>query len=265
MSSILRPTPEQRTRRLIVLVSAVIAVLVPAVQALAGLGQSQAEFAADSDATLRVAGWAFSIWTLIYLAILAYAIRQVLPQTGESDLIRRLGWPSAASFLLIAGWIVAAAADAELATIVIIWAALLVLLVPLLAVAEEARRTPRWDRDRWLTLWPLGLLAGWLTIAAPINVLTILTGDGTLPAALPPLGWALLAVIGVVLAGLAVTWKLRLLAYPLPIVWGLVGVFAAEQARNPTLAFSALAGAAVLLVGAVILSYGLRRGVDRAA
>lgn len=265
MSSIIRPTPAQQTRRLIVLVCAVVAVLVPAVQMLGGMGQSQAEFAADSDATLRVAGWAFSIWSLIYLGILAYAVRQVLPATGESVPINRLGWPSAAAFLLIAAWIVAAAVDAEIATIVIIWAALLILLGAMLTIAGEIRRTPRLDRDRWLTLWPLGLLAGWLTIAAPVNILTVATGNDALLAALPPLGWALLAVVGVVFVGLAVTWRLRLLAYPLPIAWGLIGVFTAEQARQPTLAFSALAGAVLLLIGAVVLAFGLRRGVEKVA
>lgn len=91
MSSIVRPTPAQRTRRLVVLAAAVFAVVAPIVQNLAGLGLTQAEFAADGNTTLRVAGYAFSIWGLLYLGILAYAVRQVLPQTGESTLINRLG------------------------------------------------------------------------------------------------------------------------------------------------------------------------------
>ena len=90
MSSIVRPTPAQRTRRLIVLAAAVFAVVVPLVQNLAGLGLTQAEFAADGNTTLRVAGYAFAIWSLIYLGLMAYAIRQALPQTGESPLISRM-------------------------------------------------------------------------------------------------------------------------------------------------------------------------------
>ena len=46
MSSTVRPTPAQRTRRLIVLAAAAFAVIVPAVQIFADLGLSQAEFAA---------------------------------------------------------------------------------------------------------------------------------------------------------------------------------------------------------------------------
>ena len=109
MSSIIRPTPGQRTRRLVVLAAAVFAVVAPIVQNLAGLGLNQAEFAADGNTTLRVAGYAFSIWGLIYLGILAYAIRQALPQTGESDLITRMGLPSIVAFFGIGLWIVIAA------------------------------------------------------------------------------------------------------------------------------------------------------------
>lgn len=263
MSSIVRPTSPQRTRRLIVLICAVFAVLVPAVQSLAGLGQSQAEFSADGDSTLRIAGWAFSIWSLIYLWILAYAVWQVLPQTGESDLVNRMGWPSAVAFVLIGAWIIAAAADAKLATVVIIVAAMLSLVIPLLANAREVRLTPARDQDRWLLLWPLGLLAGWLTIASAANILIVATAQGVLPAALSPTGWAVLAVVVVVAVGVLGVWKLRLLAFPLPISWGLIGAFAAEQDRNPTLAFTALGAALLLLLVSVLLVFQLRRGIER--
>lgn len=264
MSSIIRPGPRQLGRRLIVLAAAILAVLIGQGQALLGWGQSPAEFSADSDETLRVAGYAFAIWAVIYLAILAYAVRQALPATGESDLLRRLGWPSAAAFAGIGLWVIAAALDLEWATVLLIFASALALIVPLLAWARDVRAAGPADRDRWLTLWPLGLLAGWLTIAAPVNLLTVLTGNGDLPPLLSPTGWALAAVILVTAVAVAVTWRLRLMAYPIPIAWGLIGVFVAEQARNPTLGFAALAAALIVVVVAVVLVFRLRRDVARA-
>lgn len=263
MSSIVRPTPSQMTRRLIVLGAAIFAVVVAQAQMLLGWGQSPAEFAADSDATLRVAGYAFSIWGVIYLGLLIYAVRQVLPQTGESDLIHRLGWPSVVAFLGIGLWIVASAADWEAATLVLIFGSLLALLIPLLLNARTIRTLGRMERDRWMTAWPLTLLAGWLTVASPLNLLTVATGNGALPAALPPLGWALAAVVAVVIVALLVTWRLRLMAYSIPVAWGLLGVFVAEQERNPTLGFSALAAALVVLGGALVIVFQLRSGVER--
>ena len=43
----------------------------------------------------------------------------------------------------------------------------------------------------------------------------------------------------------------------------LIGAFAAEQERNPTLGFAALAAAIVLIVAGVLLTFRLRPGVER--
>lgn len=263
MSSFPPPTPAQRTRRLVVLASVVFAIAVPMVQNLAGLGLTQAEFAADGNSTLRVAGYAFSIWGLIYLGLLAYAVRQALPQTGESTLVNRMGWPSAVAFFGIGLWIVVAALDLKAASVIIIFAALIALLAPLLAYSGAVRGLGRTDRDRLLLVWPLSALAGWLTVAAPLNLITTLTALQALPQALSPDGWAMIAVVATTGVALAVTARLRTLAYPLPTAWGLLGAFVAEQTEKPAVAFTALAAAVVLLVGGVLLAFRLKPGVER--
>ena len=264
--SIVRPTSAQTARRWVVLACAVFAVVAAYGQMAVGWGQTPQEFSADSDATLRVAGYAFSIWGLIYLGLLVYAVRQVLPQTGESLLIHRLGWPSAAALLGIGWWIFASAFDWEWATVVLIFGSLFVLLVPLMMNAGAIRALGRTDRDRWMVVWPLAMLAGWLTVASPVNLLTIVTGNGDLPASPSPTVWAMLAVAVVALTALVVTASLRMLAFALPVAWGLLGAFVAEQERNPSLAYAALAAAvAVLVVGAIVLTFRLRRGVERPA
>ena len=263
MSAIDRPTPAQRTRRLVVLAAAVFAVVVPVIQRLGGFGLSQAEFAADGNQTLQVAGYAFSIWGLLYLGQLIYAGRQALPQTGESVLINRLGWPSAVALFGIGMWIVAAALNLKAASVVIIFASLLALLVPLLVNAGTIRATGVMDRDRWFLIWPLAALAGWLTIAAPLNLITTATAFDALPAFLSPTAWAIVAIVVVILVVIEVTLYLRTMAYSLPIAWGLVGAFVAEQERNPVLGFTALGAAFLLFVAAVILVFGLKRGIER--
>lgn len=264
MSSIVRPTGPEQTRRFVVLVATVFAIAAGQVQQLGGFGQTPAEFAADSDATLRVVGFAFAIWGLIYLALAAYAIRQVLPATGESDMIHRFAIPSILALLGIGAWNFAAAFDQEVATIVIITTALLALLVPLPRHAALIRSLSRGDRDRWLVAWPLALLAGWLTVATPVNIVTVATGNGDLPTLLSPTAWALLAVLIVVLTGVLVTWRTRLLAFSLPIVWGLAGVAVAEQARNPVLAYVTAFEAVLLLIVAIVLVFRVKPGVERA-
>lgn len=246
-------------RRLAVLAAALFAVAVGYGQVLSGQGQSPAEFAADSDATLKAAGWAFAIWGLIYLGLLAYAVRQALPRTSDSPTLRRLGWPSAAALAGIGAWVIAAALDLETLTIVLIFASALVLIAPLAGGGPMFRALPARAPDRWLGLWPVAALAGWLTIAAPLNLITVLTGNGDLPAGASPTSIAQGAVVAVALVGVAMAARLRTLAYPLPIAWGLVGVFAAEQARNPALATTAVGAAAAVLAASVLLAALNRR------
>ena len=261
--SIVRPTASQQTRRWIVLGTAIFAIAISQLQMGLGWGQSAAAFAADSDATLKVIGWAFAIWGVIYLGLAIYAIRQVLPQTGESDLIHAFGWPSVLAFAGIGLWIVAAAFDWEVATIVLIFGALIVLLIPLLTNARRIRALSMGDRDRWFTVWPLSLLAGWLTIAAPVNLITVATGNGDLPAALSPTLWAIIAAAAVSLVAVLVTWRIRTIAYGLPVSWGLVGVFVAEQSRNSVLAFTAVIAAVAVLVIDVVIVLAQRRRIER--
>lgn len=262
--SILRPSSSQMTRRLIVLATVIFAIAISQIQMVMGWGQTAAEFAADSDTTLKVAGYAFAIWGVIYAGLLVYAIRQALPNTGESEMINRFGWPSILAFLGIGWWIVAAAFDWEVATIVLIFGSLIVLLIPMLTGAPAIRALSRTDRDRWMTVWPLSLLAGWLTVAAPVNLITVATGNGDLPTMLSPTVWAALAIAIVVAVALLVTWRVRTVAYSLPIAWGLLGAFVAEQERNMPLAIIALAAGVVVLIGAVLLAFRLKSGVERA-
>ena len=119
------------------------------------------------------------------------------------------------------------------------------------------------DRDRWFLIWPLAALAGWLTVAAPLNLITTATAFDALPAFASPTTWASIAIMVVLLVAIEVTLYLRTLAYSLPIAWGLVGVFVAEQEQNPTLAYPALVAAFILVVGAVIVTFGLKRGIER--
>ncbi|WP_253189182.1 hypothetical protein [Brevundimonas sp. LM2] len=59
---------------------------------------------------------------------------------------------------------------------------------------------------------------------------------------------------------LIVTWRTSLLAYPLPVSWGLLGVFVAERAKgNETLAYGALAASGILLALALLITLGLRQ------
>jgi|JI9StandDraft_2_1071091.scaffolds.fasta_scaffold37193_2 hypothetical protein len=233
-------------RTVAIVLAAVIAAGTPIIQALTGtLSVGQSDLVTSGDATLRAAAYAFSIWGLIYGALLAFAVYQALPATQESPSLRRLGWPSVVAMLGCSAWLVATTYDARLATVAIIVVSAAVLCVPL------ARRYPVQHRiDFWLICAPVSMLAGWLTVASAINTLTVLTGFGVIDAVSAP-AWAAAGVALVAIIGLWLTSVSRNWVYPLPIAWGLVAVGVAEQADRPLVALMAVISA-VGLVGMAI-------------
>ena len=61
-------------------------------------------------------------------------------------------------------------------------------------------------------------------------------------------------MIVAVVAALLVTARTRVWTYPVPIAWGLVGVFFAERSEgDDVLAFSALAAAFLIAIGAAVM------------
>ena len=233
-------------RTVAIVAAALFAVGTPIVQWLTGtIAVGQTNLVNDGEQTLQAAGYAFSIWSLIYLGLLAYAAYQALPSTRETPGLRLLGWPSVIAMAGCGLWLIAATFDAKWATVAIITVAAASLCIPLAKRYHVQTAT-----DFWLIAAPLSLLAGWLTIASAINTLTVLTGVGVITEATAP-AWAAAGILIVLLVGAGLSFASKNWVYPLPIAWGLVAVTVAEQADRPMIAGFAAACALVLLGMAV--------------
>jgi hypothetical protein len=229
-------------RKVAVVAAVAFAIGSPAVQAATGWGLSPAEFSAEGDETLRAAGYAFAIWSLIYAGLAAFAVFQFLPRTDGSRAVNRIAWPAALAIAGSGAWIWASAADSDGLTVAVILGSAVA------AIAAVVRGLGASSLgERLLAVWPVALLAGWLTVASAINALTSLTDLGYIPQGrrLP----AALAGLAVVVA--VTVWVLQRArdpVYALPVAWGLVAVFVAERGDSPIAGWTALAAAALVLL-----------------
>ena len=232
-------------RTVAIIAAAAFSVAVPLTQFALGMTPTgETDLVRDGDTTLEAAGYAFSIWGLIYAGLVSFAIFQALPSTRETPGLRALGWPSAVAMAGCGLWLIAAVYDIKLATMLIIIGSAAALCIPL------SRRYPvQHQIEFWLVAAPLSVLAGWLTIASAINTLTVLTGWGLINVSTAP-GWAAGGVIAVVILGAGVAAASKNWIYPLPIAWGLAAVWVAEQTDRPIVAIMAAAGAALLVATA---------------
>ncbi|WP_426033558.1 hypothetical protein [Cypionkella sp. TWP1-2-1b2] len=193
--------------------------------------------------SVQPAGYAFAIWGLIYLWLIAHAAFGVIKRRGDLAFVKP-AVPLTLSVALGTVWLAIAVASPIPAAVVIV--AMAALAVYAYVIADPAQ-------DRWLLSAPLAIYAGWLTAASAVSTGVILAGYGILPDTT-----AALAMLGIVLV-IGVTVQINrpnLPIYGATLVWAIVGIVVKSWGVNPTVAYAAVAGAVLM---ALVTAAQLRR------
>jgi hypothetical protein len=100
---------ETLLRRILVVMLALAQLILPQILFFKGFEiQSQMPPQSPELNPATPAGYAFSIWAVIYLGALAYAVYQVLPSQASNALLQKIGWLTAGGYVLCCAWLVAA-------------------------------------------------------------------------------------------------------------------------------------------------------------
>jgi len=185
------------------------------------------------DPPVQPAGYAFSIWGLIYGMLLAGGVFGLLKRRIAPDWDRgRL--PLAISLLIGTPWLAVASRDAIAATVMI-------LLMAAFAIIALARAPAR---DRFWFQLPMALYAGWLTAAAFVALASTSAGYGLITDSL---GWAYIGIGAAFVVAVLVLWRLpQAPEYAFTVVWALIGIIVTNGTLNAGVSLTAAAGAIVL-------------------
>lgn len=206
------------------------------------LGPSNGEISARYPTLIVAAGYAFAIWGPIFLLDGGFALGQALTR-NDSPRLRRIRQLTAAGFALTSLWMVVFAQQWFWLALAVIWLSLGCLLAATWMVSTT-RNQPRGPWWQWL---PLSLHAGWLSLAVFLNTAQVVVAFELLPTRIM-LPWTLVLFALAAALLLVVLIKLRGNPwYALAAVWGLLGVYARQQA-------SALPGAGVAAAVALSLA-----------
>lgn len=241
--------------RQIVVLSAVSFMLIAAVIGAGAFGnsavQDQQGGALDTNGSyLAPAGPAFSIWSIIYLGLIVYAIWQALPRQRTNPRQRALGWLIALTMTLNGLWLVAARFGTLFLTVVVI-VLLLAALGWTFRVAVATREPRGGVVDSVLIDGVTGLHLGWVTLATVANTAAWLTT--VVPAewenAADAIGIAVLIVVALI--GLAIAWRSSWRVAPaLALAWGLSWLAVERFGGEPQ---SAPIGVTAIIVAVVVL------------
>jgi hypothetical protein len=197
--------------------------------------------------SIQPAGFAFSIWGLIYVGLIAHALFGLFARRHDTawDAVRL---PMAASIAIGTVWLWIAP-DFPITATAAIWAMLALAGVALLSVSGQ---------DRWLLATPIAVYTGWLTAAANVSLGVVVAGYGWLTdteSAAAMLALALTIGVSVQLRRPADP------AYGLTVIWALFGIIAVNWQPNFTVA--ALAAGGIVIMAITII--GARAKIRSAA
>ena len=205
------------------------------------------------------AGYVFSIWGLIYLALFAFAIYQLLPSQRENKRLRKIGYLFVLGSLANSAWIFFWHYELFPLTL----AAMLILLISLIAITLrlDIGRKLVPTREKWLVDIPFSIYLGWITVATIANVTVLLKYLNWGGWGLSEQVWtAIMLGVGVIVAG-AVHFTRNIIAYMLVILWAFTGI-AVKHLDTPLVGLSAWIASGlvvvILLVG-ILLHFRGRR------
>lgn len=235
-----------------------LAILQPVIALLVNLGVTGPSIGAVSDrypTYVVPAGYAFSIWNLIFALTLGYGIWQARPQQRANPLLRRVGWWTAAALAATSSWMLVFQRSYFVLSVAVIFGLLLALIGVLARLYQHD--APLSQGERWLVYVAFSLFLGWVTVATIANVGQTLVAYGWSGWGLAAETWGLIALLlaGAVAAVVTVATQGNV-PFALAVIWALVGVavnqFSGELPTRATVV-GAMALCMVCLVGLSLL------------
>ncbi len=212
--------------RTAVVVGAVLQVAIPVVGFPLGLDVGRVSD--DNPTLVEPAGYAFGIWTPIFLLCFAYAAYQVLPSQRSDALLGRIAPFAALVFVSNGLWQILFPLRLFVAAQVVFVLIFVGAVVAHLLVQRGC--DPRNRAHCWLAAPTFGLLSGWVTAAFLVGLATTLVGLGELGtgSAGALVGAGLLLLGGLISAAVILAGRdgpvLGYGAYAAAVLWALVGV-----------------------------------------
>jgi benzodiazapine receptor len=222
-------------------------------------GQTTGEISDRFQVYFVPAGYVFSIWGLIYVGLIAFAVYQALPSQRNNPRLRRIDYLFALSCVANVAWLFFWHYEVFPLTLVAMLALLLLLIAIYLRLGIGRAQVS--TAEKWLVHVPFSIYLGWITVATIANVTSLLDYLNWSGWDISPEAWTVIMLVAGVGIASAVSLTRGDVAYMLVIVWAFAGI-AVKHAGTPVVATAAwvtTALAALMLV--VGLVFRKRLGV----
>lgn len=215
-------------------------------------GETMATISAKFQNLFTPAGYAFSIWGLIYLGLLGFVIYYG-PFTKNTETrektILNVGWWFAISCVANSLWVVTWLYGYTFLTIPIM-VLLFISLLKIIGNNRDVIRSQGLKTAIFLRL-PFYIYSGWISVALIADVAAYLKKIQWSGFGIPETAWTVLMFAIAAVIHLYMVWKKDMPAFALVAVWALMAIAVANQHSNQTVYLSAIITAVFIFVNAL--------------
>ncbi len=243
----------EKIRQILVPIATIGVIFVNYLAATGNINNVSPEVISDKYPTIITpSGFAFAIWSLIYIGMIAFSVYQALPSKTNDQTFRKIRTIYLLNCVANCAWIYFWHHE----MILLALGVMVVLLGTLFWITSKLRATES-IAETWLVKIPFSIYFGWVTVATILNLSIALAYlgikfNGTSEQII---GAIFIAVA--VLFGLLVRFKLKLYAYPLPIAWALVAI-AANHGTSTIVVIACAVGVIVSLLTALSFVFDMK-------
>ncbi|WP_417884759.1 tryptophan-rich sensory protein [Zunongwangia sp.] len=194
------------------------------------------------------ADYAFAIWGLIYLGLLAlvgYQLYQVFYAKNDFEFMSKSKYWFVIANLATASWVVLWLYEYTALSIVVMFIILFALIKIILKTNME-----RWNAPLTTLAfgwWPISLYAGWIAVATIANIAAYLAKIGWDGAFFTETQWTLIMIVVATVLNIVLIYTRNMREFAAVGIWGLIAIYMRHYSSENLIAFTALAGA--ILIG----------------
>jgi hypothetical protein len=233
----------EKIRQLLVILATVGVIIINYLGGTGAIGSATVGEISDKYPTLITpAGYAFSIWGLIYLGMILFSVYQALPSQAANPRFFKLRTIYIASCAANCAWIYFWLNERILMATAVIF-----VLLATLAFINLSLKGANSTAETWLVRVPFGIYFGWLTVATILNVAVALVFVGVETSNTAATAWACVLIVVAAILGVLIRWKLGIAVYAVTVAWALTAIAVKQSGKTLIVTLCAFGVVALLI------------------
>ena len=170
------------------------------------------------------AGYVFSIWGVIYLGLIAFAIYQSLKANRNNSIINSISTFVIINTLANAAWIFTWHYEILWLSVIIMGVILYTLLRIFNVLVVENKKVLS-NRMNWFVKYPFSLYLGWISVATIANISAFLVSISWNGFGISPILWSVIMITIAAILSIYLLLNYKEFIFTGVIVWSLIGIY----------------------------------------